>query len=133
MNLAQSFATYLQDELSLATIGQDLYIGSAPSSLKAPDTLWWVKAFGGDPITRMKSGETMKQYIIEVSYRNRDAEAVYNNLQTLEENINSDLCSQLTGYDTVDIEATTFPIDDDIDSEDRKVGLLRITLTIFKG
>ena len=132
MNIAKSFATYLQDELSVATIGQDLFIGLAPRSDKAPDTLWWIKAFGGDPTTRLKTGETMKQYIVEINYRNRDYETVYEQLQSVEESINSDTCSQITGYDTIDIEATTFPIDDDIDSEDRKVGLLRITLTIFK-
>ena len=132
MNVAKAFATYLQDELSVATIGQDLYIGHAPSSTKAPSTLWWIKAFGGDPITRLSTGETMKQYIVEINYRNRDYETVYEQLQSVEENINSDTCSQITGFDTVDLEATTFPIDNDLDSEDRKIGLLRITLTIFK-
>lgn len=80
----------------------------------------------------LKTGESVKQYIIDIRLRSRDYETVYENLQALEEDINADLCSQLTGYDTIDVEATNFPIDDDLDSEDRKVGLLRVTLTIYK-
>ena len=128
MSVAESFANYLQDELSIATIGTDLWIGQLPSSLKVPDTVWWIIGFGGDPTFKNSTGEVMKQYTIEIRYRNIDPEVVYNSLQTLEESLNSDLCSQITGYDTVDIEATTFPVDDDLDSEDRKVGLLRVTI-----
>lgn len=132
MNLAYSFATYIQDELSLATIGQDLFIGQIPSSNKAPDEVWSVTASGGDKVTKLSTGESVKQYIVEVRYLSRDYESVYENMQSIEESINADLCTQLTGYDTLDLEATTFPIDDDLESEDRKIGLLQITITTYK-
>lgn len=131
MNIAHSLATYLQSQ-SIATIGQDMFIGEAPSSRKGPDSVYWLQASGGDPIRKLKTNGKMKSYLVEIRYRNRNYETVYNNMQTLEELLNSGSCTQLSGYDTVEIEAATFPIDDDLDSEDRKVGLLQATITTFK-
>lgn len=131
MNIAEAFATYLENE-SIATIGQDLFIGEAPSSNKVPDSIYWVEASGGDTLRKLKTNGKMKSYLIEVRYRNRNYQVVYDRLNTLEELLNSGACTSLTGYETVDVEATTFPIDDDLDSEDRKVGLLQVTITTFK-
>lgn len=131
MNITRAFAEYLAT-ITASTIGQDLFIGQAPSSDKAPDSIWWVSGSGGDVTTRVKSGENLKSYLIEVHYRNRNYQTVYENMQSLEERLNDDPCTQLNGFDTVDIEATTFPVDDDLDAEDRKVGLLQATITIYK-
>jgi len=128
MNLAAAFATYLDTNTSFTT-GQDLFIGQAPSS---PDTLCWVTASGGDTERKLKTGERMKSYLIEIRYRNRDYQTVYNTLQTIEELLNADDCIQLTGYDTISIEATTFPIDEDLDQEGRKVGLVAATISTYK-
>lgn len=131
MNLAESFAEYLEDQ-SIATIGQDLFIGEAPSSNKVPDPIYWVESSGGDNLRKLKTNAKLKSYLVEVRYRNRDYATVYNNMHTLEELLNSAGCVQLQGFETVEIEATTFPIDDDLDSEDRKIGLLQANITTFK-
>lgn len=131
MNIAESFAQYLEDE-SIATIGQDLFVGHAPSSNKVPDSIWWVEASGGDSILKAKTNARMKSYLVEVRYRNRNYQTVYNNIHTLEELLNSGACSQLDGFETIEIEATTFPVDDDLDGEDRKRGLLVANITIYK-
>lgn len=73
----------------------------------------------------------MKQYLISVYMRSLDASLVYDQLQALEESLNSDGCTSLNGYDTIDIEATTFPTDQDLDNEDRTVGLLQATITTY--
>lgn len=132
MNIVESFATYLQDTLSLGTIGQDIYLGQAPSSLEAPDSLYWITSSGGDKTIKLKTGEAVKQYIVEIFHRGRDYKAVYDNMQDLEVDINKGQCPQLSGYDTLDIEATTFPVDNDLDQEDRKIGLLRVTMTVYR-
>lgn len=128
MNIAEAFATYL-DTNTAFTLGQDLFIGQAPSS---PDSLMWIEASGGDVERRAKTGETMKSYLVQLRYRNMDYEAVYDTLHDLEETFNSSDCITLSGYETIQIQATTFPIDEDLDSEGRKVGLLGITITTYK-
>ena len=64
-------------------------------------------------------------------YRSKDQELVYDTLQELEEAINSDKCATLVDYETVEMEATSFPTDQDLDVEDRTVGLLQITITTY--
>lgn len=139
MNLSQAFATYLQS-LSIATIGQDLFIGRAPSTMenladgvtKVPDNIWWIITNGGSPIKKNQTGESLKSYQVQIYCRNTNPRQMLIDLYTLEEDLNCDGCSQLSGVDTVDIEATVFPIDDDLDSEERKVGLLQVNLTTYK-
>lgn len=130
-NLATSFATYLATTTS-STLGQDLFIGQAPSSNKVPDAVWTVTISGGDKEVRLKTGESVKSYLLEVRYRNRDYETVYNKLHDLEEDLNDGNCTQLSGFETISIEATTFPIDDDLDAEDRKIGMLVATVLTYK-
>lgn len=131
MNLAEAFATYLAT-LTGSTLGQTLFIGEAPSSDKVADAIWWIVENGGSVISKNSTGEARKSYQIEVYYRNRDYKAVKDGLYALEEDLNCDGCSQISGYDTIDIEATTFPIDNDLDSEDRKIGLLQVNITTYK-
>lgn len=131
MNIATSFATYLQS-LSIATLGQDLFIGTAPSSNEAPDTIWWIVANGGGPLRKNQTGETTKSYTVQVYCRNRNYRELADQMSLLEENLNCDKCTQLDGFETVDIEATVFPTDIDLDDEDRKVGLLQATITTYK-
>lgn len=131
MNIATSFANYLES-LGIATLGQDLWIGEAPSSNEVPDNIWWILVNGGNPIRKNSTGESTKGYQIQVFARNRNPRIIADAMQSLEENLNCDDCAQLDGFDTVDIEATVFPIDTDLDDEDRKVGLLQATLTIYK-
>lgn len=132
MNLVQAFATYLDNDLGIATLGQDLFIGRAPSSNEVSDDIWWVLSNGGGPIKKNDTGESMKSYQVEVYYRHTNDKIIEDSMFQLEEALNCDGCTQLTGFDTIDIEATTFPIDDDFDSEDRRVGLLQATILIYK-
>jgi hypothetical protein len=130
MNLIEAFADYMDNELLTGTLGDDLFIGGAP--IEAPDACWWLTMSGGSTNLSLETGEKVKDYQIDVFYRDIDEQAVYSNLQELEEDINSDRCTQLTGYETIDMEATLFSVDQDIDQEDRKVGLLTITIRIYK-
>lgn len=131
MSLISAFATYLAG-VTGTTLGQTLFIGNAPSSDKVADAIWWIRESGGGIIQKNATGESRKSYQIDVFYRSRDYEAIKTAMSTLEEDLNCDNCSQLSGYDTIDIEALTFPIDNDIDSEDRKIGLLQVNITTYK-
>lgn len=131
MNIAEAFAPYLATKTG-STIGQDLFVGQAPSSNDVNDSVWSVTASGGDKELNLRTGESLKNYFLEVRYRNRNYETVYNELYDLEEALNAGDCDQLSGFETIQIQATTFPIDDDLDSEDRKIGLLVATVLIYK-
>lgn len=131
MSLVSAFATYLQS-VTGTTLGQTLFIGEAPSSNKVADAIWWIVENGGGVINKNSTGEAMKSYQFNIFYRSRDYEAIKDAMYSLEEDLNCDNCSQISGYDTIDIEATSFPIDNDLDSEDRKVGLLQVTIIIYK-
>jgi len=131
MSLVSAFATYLQT-VTGTTLGQTLFIGEAPSSKKVADAIWWIVETGGGVLQKNATGEATKSYQFNVFFRSRDYEAIKDGLYALEEDLNCDNCSQISGYDTIDIEATTFPIDNDLDSEDRKVGLLQVTITTYK-
>ena len=130
MNLAESFVEYLQT-LTGSRFGQDIFIGEAPSSNNVQDAIWWIVTSGGTPVKNI-TGESTKTYQIEVFYRDRSYQSVYDNMHQLEEQLNCSGCVQLTGFETFDISATTFPIDNDLDSEDRKIGLLQATITTYK-
>lgn len=128
MNIVQSFAEFIEP-LTGTTLGTDLYLGGVP--LSAPSDCWWIVSGGGTPLANNPTGEHWKRYIINIYTRNNNALVVYDQLQALEEALNGDACTQLNGYDTIDIEATTFATDQDIDSEDRTVGLLQATITTY--
>jgi hypothetical protein len=128
MNIAKSFVGYLES-LSFGVSGQNLFIGTVPQN--APDSAMWVVTSGGSAIIKARTGEKVKNYIVNVYYRSKDQELVYDTLQELEEAINSDNCAVLADYETVEMEATSFPADQDLDVEDRTVGLLQITITTY--
>jgi hypothetical protein len=131
MSLVSALATYLAG-VTGSTLGQTLFIGEAPSSKKVANAIWWIVENGGGVIQKNATGEARKSYQFNIFFRSNDFEAVKTAMSELEEDLNCDSCSQISGYDTIDIEATTFPIDDDLDSEDRKVGLLQATITTYK-
>lgn len=135
MTLTKSLQQYLKQlgqDLGIETLEQDIIIGRAPSSNETSDDIWWMITNGGGILQKNQTGEARKSYAFLVYRRGRNYREIDEELQTLEENINCDRCSVLEGFDTIDIEATVFPTDDDLDSEDRKVGMLQVTVTTYK-
>jgi hypothetical protein len=130
MNLQESFVQFLAGAVG-GTFGTDIFIGEAPSSDQAPDALWWVTAFGGSNLTKLPTGERIESHQVEVRYRNRSGKAVYDALYDLEDGINTTL--DLVGFDIYDVSTLSFPVDEDLDSEERRVGLLQVTITIYKA
>lgn len=130
MNITRAFIEYMEG-LGLGTFGTDIFIGGAP--LGATDPIWWAISAGGNSDPKNNTGERIKNYTVDVFYRDNDAQEVYDKMQLLEEEVNSKECTELEGYETVDMEAVLFPADQDIDNEDRTVGLLQVTLTVYQS
>ncbi len=128
MNINESFVEFLENS-GFGTFGTNLYIGGVP--LEAPDKSMWVTSGGGVNAGKNHTGEKLKAYIINIFYRNTDAKDVYDTLQSLEDILNDKECIDLTGYDVVEVESTQFPADQDLDDEDRTVGLVQATVTVY--
>ncbi len=128
MNITEAFSEYIAD-LGYGVFGTDMFIGSAP--IDAPNTCIWLVGSGGSPILRNQTGEVTKNYTIDVFYRSSSSEAVYNLLQALEVEINKANCTQLNGFDTIEMQAVLFPSDQDIDNEDRTVGLVQVLVKTY--
>ena len=118
----------MEDE-GFGTFGTDIFIGVAPQN--APDPCYWLTTSGGSPESRNDTGEVIKIYTINLYYRNTDAEDVYNKMQELEVEFNKANCTQLNGFDTIQLSATLFPTDQDIDNEERTVGIIEITVKTY--
>lgn len=129
MNIAESFATYMDDTLNLGTLGTDIKVGGV--ALDDPSTCWWVVLAGGAPDTTNDTGELTKRYTLQVYYRNMDQKTVYDQMHSLEESLNSGNCAQLQDFDTIEMKALVFPVDQDIDNQERTVGLLQVTIRTY--
>lgn len=131
MTVVSSFANFVAD-ITGSTLGQDMFIGLAPSVNAVDDSIWWIVENGGGVTLKNATGEMIKSYQYNIYYRDRDYMLVSDTMFSLEETLNCDECSQLEGYDTIEIEATSFPIDNDLDVGDKKIGLLQVTITTYK-
>lgn len=129
MTISEAFIGFLESE-NIAVFEQDLYLNQVPDS--APDATYWIITSGGSPIQNLRSGEIVKQYFISVYYRSTKNKDVERNLFDLEELLNCAKCVQLEGFEVIAISAIQFPSDEDIDNEDRRVGLLQANIQVYK-
>lgn len=132
MTLARAFIQFLEDE-GYGVFGQNLYLYRVPNSKKTETELLWVIPSGGSPIQRNDTGEMIKSYQFLVYYRSNSAARVDEALNALEELLNCSSCVNINGFELVSISATQFTTDQDLDSENRMVGLLRVQLEVYKG
>lgn len=129
MTIKRSLIKWMQDN-GFGVYNTNLFIGGVP--LQAPVASWWVLGGGGAPTIKNQTGEKVKAYIFNVLYRNIDAEDVDQQLQAIEEKANSNACFDLEDYETVEMEATGFQTDGDLDGEDRSVGSVEIVVTVYQ-
>ena len=128
MNIVKEFTT-LMESLDFGTYGTDLYIGVVPQD--GPNACWWVIGAGGNPLNKNQTSELTKEYLINVYYRDTDPEQVYESIHNFEIEMNKQTCRDIMGYDTIEIEALAFPTDQDIDNQERTVGLVQVKLKTY--
>lgn len=128
--VSESFIKWLEDN-SVAAFGIDLYLSQVP--LEAPDKCYWVLTNGGSPISNNGTGEKVKQYFVSVYLRSNKAKDVERDLFALENLINAPGCLQLEGFEVIEIEATTYPTDVDLDNEQLRVGMLQVNIQVYKS
>lgn len=133
MTIKKAFIKYMDEVLNLGTAtgaNKNIFKDAAPQ--KAPDDCWWVTG-GGGPITLdADTGEKRKEYLLSVYYRSIDSDELDEILHAFETRLNGKHCDQLDSFDTIDMRATNFQSDQDLDNEDRSVGLVQVTVSVFQ-
>lgn len=137
MTLVTAFADYLQS-IGVATRGEDLFTSRAPSS-KALDIaghnanrIFWVKSAPGAPPERSVNGPQRQFHGIDLYHRDLSADAVDETLQMLSDKLSCPGCVHIPGFDVLEIEVEGPWSDQDLDNEERTVGLLQLTITTEK-
>ena len=131
MNVVEAFATYLEEELSLATLGTDMFISRAPSGVDTDNAIWWLVLSGGGRSVKNATGEWSQTSEISVYYRSTDPAEAYALLERLNHDLLSAGCIELVGYTVREIETTGPFADQDLDDEERTLGLLQVSLTTY--
>ena len=127
--VGEAFIAYLE-ELEVGTFNSDLYLGQLPA--KAPEDAMWVVTSGGNPETLTPSGGMIKAYTFDINYRSTSGTKLERILFGLEEIMNCAACVNLEGFETIGIQAAQFASDSDVDDESRRVGLLQVTIRLYK-
>lgn len=132
MTISRAFVKFLEDK-GCGIFGQNIFLYRVPNSLKTQTELYWVIPSGGMKISTNKTGEAIKAYSFLIYFRSNEAKTVDETLSALEEMLNCSSCVELDGFELVSINATQFPADQDLDSENRMVGMIQVQLSVYKG
>ena len=127
MNLPRQIATLLESN-GFGTFGIDIFIGGADYG--TPDKCLWITLAGGANAIEPITGEKLKDYIVTIYARGVGTESVYETIESIEAFFNSKDCIEISGYTLIDISTLSFPVDSDLDSEDRKIGTLEVRVSI---
>jgi len=130
MTYLQAFAQYMED-LGVATRGQDLFIGEVPrqSDDNIDQGQWWIVAAGGTSVGT-DYNQWQRTLFINVFYRDRDPLCVIEKFEEFRHLIHHLGCEELDGYKVIKIDVSTEFVDNDIDSEDNKVGVMVVRVIL---
>lgn len=132
MTISRAFVKFLETK-GFGVFGQNIYLFRVPDSFKAESEVLWVIPSGGSIVGRNRTGEMIKAYQFLIYFRSISAEKVDVALSAIEEQLNCSGCVELEGYDLVQVNTTQFPADEDLDMENRMVGMLRVQLEVYKS
>ena len=132
MTLSQSFVKFLEGK-GYGVFGQNIYLYRVPNSKKTETEILWLIPTGGYPSRTNRTGEMIKAYQILIYYRSNSAKKVDEVMNDLEETLNCSQCVNLEGFELVSIRATQLPADQDLDTENRMVGVITVQLEVYKS
>lgn len=127
--VGEAFVGFLQNK-GIGTFGVDLFMGEMP--LEAPDNAWLVTVSGGGPELVTLDGSMVKLYTFNIYHRSLTGKEIERKLFSLEEDLNRASCVTLEGFETIYSRAVNFAQDIDLESENRRIGLLQAQIRLFK-
>ena len=130
--LSEAFIKFLEEK-DIATFGQDLFLNEVPSSNDTQtESVYWILTSGGNPISKLRTGELVRMHAITINFRAIKNEDVEKKRHRLAELLQQPDCIQLDGFETIDVSVSQFPAQEDLDIENRKRGMLRLTIQTYK-
>jgi hypothetical protein len=131
MTVAQAFAGYLES-IDVATLGTNLFISRWPSSNQIADPSFLIKDAPGQLVKRTIQGQPINQYLIELYMRSYGGGTVDQTMSTLRGQITG-YGVTLTGFTLAENPEVNGPwSDQDLDDEERTVGVLQVKLKILE-
>lgn len=127
--VGEAFVKWLEDN-NIGTFNEDLYLGQLP--LESPDDAWLVVVAGGSPDLVTADGGMLKLYTFNIYRRSLAGKEIERSLFSLEEKLNCSTCVNLEGFETIYSRATQFAQDDDLENENRRIGLLQAQVRLYK-
>lgn len=127
--VGEAFVKFLESK-EIATFGENLFMGEMP--LEAPDDSWLVVVSGGSPDLVTADGGMIKLYTFNIFHRSLAGKEIERSLFSLEETLNCGSCVNLEGFETIYSRATQFSQDQDLENENRRIGLLQAQVRLFK-
>lgn len=129
--VSEAFIQFLTSQ-GYGTFGTDLFLNKVPPTSETPEDVFWIATSGGNTVTKLPTGERVKQYFIYVRFRSPSVETVEKTMFKLEETLNSPVCIDLPPFTVYEQDAQSFASNEDNDSEERQVGSLQANIKIYK-
>lgn len=127
--VGEAFVKFLEQN-DTGTFNDNLFLGMLP--LDAPDEAWLVVVSGGSPDVVTADGGMIKLYTFNIYRRSLAGKEIERQLFSLEEKLNCSSCVNLDGFETIYSRATQFAQDDDLENENRRIGMLQAQVRLFK-
>lgn len=131
MTVSQSFVKLLENS-GYGKFGQDIFLYRVPNSLKTQTELFYIIPTGGNSVDKLATGESIRLYQFAIYYRSQSAQQVDETLSNLEEFLSCAKCVQLEGFQLMSIDVSQYPTNQDLDVENRAIGLLQVHVTAYK-
>lgn len=128
--VGEAFVKFLEEK-GYGTFGVNLFLGELP--IEAPDKAWLVVVSGGNPELVTLDGGMIKLYTFNVYRRALAGKEIERELFGLEETLNCAECVNLEGFQTIYTRATQFAQDNDLENENRRIGLVQAQIRLFRG
>lgn len=132
MKITDSFIKFLQEQ-GFGVLGQNIFIYRVPNSLKTPTDLFWIIPSGGYIVQKNRTGESTRAYQFLVYYRSVSSRKVDTVLSTMADVLSCSNCVELEGFNLIDMSVTQFPTEQDLDAENRMVGMIQVQLQVHKS
>lgn len=130
MTISESLVKLLENK-GFGVFGQNIFLYRVPNSLKTATELFWIIPSGGTVTRAYPNGDKNKLYQFLIYFRSNKAQRVDKVLNEMEEFFNCAGCVKLEGFELVNISTSSFPADQDLDSENRMVGLLQVQVEVY--
>lgn len=130
MTISESLVKLLEKK-GFGVFGQNIFLYRVPNSLKTETELFWIIPSGGTVTRAYPNGNKNKLYQFLIYFRSNKAQRVDKVLNEMEKFFNCAGCVELEDFELINVSTSSFPADQDLDTENRMVGLLQVQVEVY--